>query len=148
MVHMNWKSFWKKPELVESNLDWCLSLIRIMTWCWFLVASLLSVSLLTVCLFRQGLWVASNICNDLVGRCREAVSTQGIIGPVRADCLCYESYRLDKVERIHSPITTFRGGNDLVTSPNAFEMQYDATFFNSFQQYCNGTCLRNVCRLL
>lgn len=44
-----------------------------------------------------------------------------IINPVRADCLAYESYQLDKLERIHSPITTFRGGRDVITSPSAIK---------------------------
>lgn len=39
-----------------------------------------------------------------------------IIGPLRADCMAYESYRLDRVDLIHSPIITLRGGHDVVTS--------------------------------
>ncbi|CAE7446369.1 cmdD, partial [Symbiodinium pilosum] len=42
-----------------------------------------------------------------------------IVNPVKADCLAYESYRLTKVERIHSPIVTLRGGSDVITSPQA-----------------------------
>lgn len=64
---------------------------------------------------------AGNGANELEKLLEKPELVESIIGPVRADCLCYESYRLDKVERIHSPITTFRGGNDLVTSPNAIK---------------------------
>lgn len=46
----------------------------------------------------------------------------GIVGPVRADCLAYDSYRLDRVERLHSPITTFRGTNDVITSAGALQL--------------------------
>lgn len=44
---------------------------------------------------------------------------ESIVNPVRADCLAYESYRLNQVERIHSPIVTLRGGQDVITSPQA-----------------------------
>mmetsp|Transcript_49844 Transcript_49844/g.116280 ORF Transcript_49844/g.116280 Transcript_49844/m.116280 type:complete len:1480 (-) Transcript_49844:74-4513(-) len=42
-----------------------------------------------------------------------------IVQPLRADCLVYESYHLDRAERIKSPIITLRGGRDVVTSSQA-----------------------------
>ncbi|CAJ1425077.1 unnamed protein product [Effrenium voratum] len=42
-----------------------------------------------------------------------------IVGPLRADCMAYESYRLPKAERLRSPIITLRGGEDVVTTPQA-----------------------------
>lgn len=44
---------------------------------------------------------------------------EAAIGPLRADCLAYESYRLDKAARIHAPIVTMRGEHDHITAPEA-----------------------------
>jgi amino acid adenylation domain-containing protein len=45
----------------------------------------------------------------------------GVIGPVRADCLAYESYHLSKTVRLSMPIITICGANDHIASPQVLK---------------------------
>ncbi|CAE7254809.1 cmdD [Symbiodinium sp. CCMP2592] len=72
---------------------------------------------------------------------------ESIVNPVRADCLAYESYRLSQVERIHSPIVTLRGGQDVITSPQAMRSwqevagsRYEHKEFGSFGHMLAREC--------
>ncbi|CAE7622452.1 cmdD, partial [Symbiodinium sp. CCMP2456] len=72
---------------------------------------------------------------------------ESIVNPVRADCLAYESYCLNQVERIHSPIVTLRGGQDVITSPQAMRSwqevagsRYEHKEFGSFGHMLAREC--------
>lgn len=72
---------------------------------------------------------------------------ESIVNPVRADCLVYESYRLNQVERIHSPIVTLRGGQDVITSTQAMRSwqevagsRYEHKEFGSFGHMLAREC--------
>lgn len=107
----------QKPELVDSNfLDVRCKAFRVFLLFCSEVFILLS-------------WTAKQIIRDVLlfillhSGC-SLFHGPGIINPVRADCLAYESYQLDKLERIHSPITTFRGGRDVITSPSVLRLRH------------------------
>ena len=49
----------------------------------------------------------------------------GVIGPVRADCLAYESYHLSKTMRLSMPIFTMWGANDCIATPRVLKTWKD-----------------------
>jgi amino acid adenylation domain-containing protein len=49
----------------------------------------------------------------------------GVIGPVRADCLAYESYHLSKTVRLSMPIFTMCGANDCIATPQVLKTWKD-----------------------
>jgi len=56
---------------------------------------------------------------DLAAMLRDPVLAEALIEPLRADCLAYESYRLERPERLRAPIVTLRGERDVITAPDA-----------------------------
>ena len=49
----------------------------------------------------------------------------GVVGPVRADCLAYESYHLSKTMRLSMPIFTMWSANDCIATPRVLKTWKD-----------------------
>jgi len=58
---------------------------------------------------------------EINGMLADEALAAAIIEPLRADCLVYESYRLEKPEKLWAPIVTMRGEQDHITALSAVE---------------------------
>jgi len=51
----------------------------------------------------------------------DPIMVKGVVGPLRADCLAYESYHLSKTLRLSMPIFTVCGANDRIATPQVLK---------------------------